>query len=159
MATLTCGSGAVAGSGMVGTDPFTRVSVEVKPALYWPSLLKQSDVKWLAHTYKVTGSIAGTLSLKMKCNHFLFCCSVAGIEYRHLCWFAVRTTETKDKWKQDWGCISQRAQCAPWPFSKYPLLVYIEFRIESAQWRRAKKPSVKVRECPKFGIISHLKKK
>ena len=34
VATLTCGSGSVAGSGMVGTDPFTRVSVEAKPALY-----------------------------------------------------------------------------------------------------------------------------
>ena len=34
VATLTCGLGAVAGSGMVGTDPFTRVSVEAKPALY-----------------------------------------------------------------------------------------------------------------------------
>ena len=32
MATLTCGSGAVAG--MVGTDPSTRVSVEAKPDLY-----------------------------------------------------------------------------------------------------------------------------
>ena len=32
--TPTCGSGAVAGSRMVGTDPFTRVSVEAKPALY-----------------------------------------------------------------------------------------------------------------------------
>ena len=28
------GSGAVAGSGMVGTDPFTRVNVEAKTALY-----------------------------------------------------------------------------------------------------------------------------
>ena len=28
------GSGAVAGSGMVETDPLTRVSVEAKPALY-----------------------------------------------------------------------------------------------------------------------------
>ena len=37
---------------MVGTDPFTRVGVEAKPALYWPSLLKQSDVNRLAHTYK-----------------------------------------------------------------------------------------------------------
>ena len=34
VATLTCGSGVVAGSGMSGTDPFTRVSVEEKPALY-----------------------------------------------------------------------------------------------------------------------------
>ena len=51
-------------SGMGGTDPFTRVSVEAKPALYWPSLLKQSDVKWLAHTYKLTWTRAGTLSLK-----------------------------------------------------------------------------------------------
>ena len=32
--TVTCGSGAVAGSGTVGTDPFTRVSVEAKPAWY-----------------------------------------------------------------------------------------------------------------------------
>ena len=65
-----------AGSGMVGTDPFTRVSVKVKPALYWPSLLKQSNVKWLAHTYRLTGSVAGTLSLKTKCNPpslLLFC--------------------------------------------------------------------------------------
>ena len=30
VATLTCGSGTIAGSGMVGTDPFTRVSVEAK---------------------------------------------------------------------------------------------------------------------------------
>ena len=30
---------------MVGTDPFTRVSVS-----YWPTLLKQSDVRWLAQT-------------------------------------------------------------------------------------------------------------
>ena len=56
--TLTCGSGVVAWVGMVETDPFTRVSVEAKPALYWPSLLKQSDVKWLAQT------TAGMLSLK-----------------------------------------------------------------------------------------------
>ena len=33
VATLTCGSGAVAGSSMGGTDPLTRVSVEAKPAL------------------------------------------------------------------------------------------------------------------------------
>ena len=78
---------------MVGTDPFTRVSVEAKPALYWPSLLKQSDVKWLAHTYKLTWTAAGTLSLKMKSNHCLFCCSVAGTEYRHWCWFLQPTTE------------------------------------------------------------------
>ena len=51
---LIGGLGAVAGSGMVGTDPFTRVSVEAKPAL-------QSDVKWLSHTYKLTRSTAGTL--------------------------------------------------------------------------------------------------
>ena len=43
---------------MGGTDPFTRVSVKAKPALYWPLLLKQSNVKWLAHTYKLRGSIA-----------------------------------------------------------------------------------------------------
>ena len=49
MATLTCGSDALAGSGISGTDHFTRVSVEAKPALYWPTLLKQSDVRWLAH--------------------------------------------------------------------------------------------------------------
>ena len=55
----TCGSGAVAGSCMFGTDPFRRVSVEAQPALYWPLLLKQSDVKWLAHAYKLTGSVAG----------------------------------------------------------------------------------------------------
>ena len=78
---------------MVGTDPFTRVSVEAKPALYWPSLLKQSDVKWLAHTYKLTRTTAGMLSLKMKCNHCLFCCSVAGTEYRHWCWFLQPTME------------------------------------------------------------------
>ena len=39
---------------MGGTDPFSMVSVEAKPALYWPSLLKQSDVKWLARIYKLT---------------------------------------------------------------------------------------------------------
>ena len=77
---------------MGGTDPFTRVSVETKPALYWPSLLKQSDVKCLAHTHKLTRTAAGTLSLKMKRNHCLFCCSVAGIEYRHWCWFLQPTT-------------------------------------------------------------------
>ena len=49
VATLTCGSGAVAGSRKVGTDPFMRVSVKAKPALNWPSLLKQSDVERLAH--------------------------------------------------------------------------------------------------------------
>ena len=78
---------------MVGTDPFTRVSVEAKPALYWPLLLKQSDVKWLAHTHKLRWTAAGTLSLKMKRNHCLFCCSVAGTEYRHWCWFLQPTTE------------------------------------------------------------------
>ena len=93
MATPTCGSGAFAGSHMVGTDPFMRVSVKAKPSLYWPLLLTQSDVKWLAHTYKLTGTIAGTLSLKMKCNHCVFCCSVAGTEYRHLRWFLQPTTE------------------------------------------------------------------
>ena len=93
MATLTCGLGAVAESGMVGTDPFMRVSVEAKPVLYWPSLLKQSDVKLLANTFKLTGRVAGTLSLKMKHNHCLLCCSVAGRECRHLCWFIQPTTE------------------------------------------------------------------
>ena len=34
VATLTCDSGAFAGSGMVGTDPCTTVSVEEKSALY-----------------------------------------------------------------------------------------------------------------------------
>ena len=34
VATLTCGLGAVAGSRKVGTDPFMRVSVKAKPALY-----------------------------------------------------------------------------------------------------------------------------
>ena len=92
-ATLTCGWDAVAGYRMVWTDPFMRVSVEAKPAWYWPSLLKQSDVKWLAHTYKLTGSVAGTLTLKIKCNHCLFCSSVAGPEYRHLCWFVQPTTK------------------------------------------------------------------
>ena len=78
MATLIGGLGAVAGSGIGGTDPFKRVSVEAKPALYLPSLLKQSDVKWFAHTHKLTRTAAGTLSLKMERNHCLFCCSVAG---------------------------------------------------------------------------------
>ena len=78
---------------MVGTDPFMRVSVEAKPALYWPSLLKQSDVKWLAHTYTLTWTTASMLSLKMKRNHCLFYCSVAGTEYRHFCWFLQPTTE------------------------------------------------------------------
>ena len=72
---------------MVGTDPFTRVSIKAKPALYWPSLLKQFDVKWLAHTNKVTRTVAGTLSF------CLFCSSVARTEYRHLCWFIQPTTE------------------------------------------------------------------
>ena len=92
MVTLTCGLGAVAGSGMGGTDLFTRVSFEQKPALYWPLLLKQSNVKWLAHTFKLTRTAAGMLSLKMKLNHCLFCCSVAGTEYRHW-WFLQPTTE------------------------------------------------------------------
>ena len=96
---LTCGSGAIAGSGMGGTYPFTRVSVEAKLTLYWPSLLKQSDVKWLAHTYKLTRTAAGTLSLKMKHNRCLFCSSVAGTEYRHWCWFLQPTTE-------QFGCLT-----------------------------------------------------
>ena len=90
---LIGGLGAVAGSGMVGTDPFTRVSVEAKQALYWPLLLKQSNVKWLAHTCKLTQTAAGTLSLKMKHNYCLFCCYVAGTEYRHWYWFIQPTTE------------------------------------------------------------------
>ena len=47
--TLTCGSGAVAGSGMVGTDPITRVSVEAKPAVYCKAVLQSS---LMSHTYK-----------------------------------------------------------------------------------------------------------
>ena len=47
---------------MVGTDSCARVSVEAKPALYRPLLLKLSDVKWLAHTNKLTRTAAGTLS-------------------------------------------------------------------------------------------------
>ena len=61
---------------MVGTDPFTRVSVEAKPALNWPSLLKQSDMKWLAHTYKLTQTAVNTLSLKYEMQPLsllLFC--------------------------------------------------------------------------------------
>lgn len=46
MATLTFGPGAVAGCRMVATDLFTRVSIEAKNALYWPSLLKQSYGKF-----------------------------------------------------------------------------------------------------------------
>ena len=53
MAKLTCSLSAVAGSCMAGTDPFTRATVEAKPALYRPSLLKQSDEKLLAHTNKL----------------------------------------------------------------------------------------------------------
>ena len=80
---------------MVGTDPFTRVSVEAKPASYWPLLLKQSDVKWLAHTHKLT-----SCHQKIKCNHHcLFCSSVAGTEYRHWCWFLQPTTE-------QFGCLT-----------------------------------------------------
>ena len=86
---------------MVGTDPFTRVSVEAKPAWYWPSLLKQSNVKWLAHTHKLTWTAAGMLLLKIKRNHCLFCCSVAGTEYRHWCRFLQPTTE-------QFVCLSQR---------------------------------------------------
>ena len=49
------------------------------------SLLKQSDVKWLAHTHK----------LRQNCSqhHCLFCCSVAGTEYRHSCCCLQPTTE------------------------------------------------------------------
>ena len=36
------------------------------------------------HTYKLTRTAVSTLSLKIK---HLFCSSVAGTEYRHLCWF------------------------------------------------------------------------
>ena len=56
MATLFGGLGAVAGSSIVGTDPFKRVSAKL--AL----LLKQSDVKWLVPTHKLTRTAAGTLS-------------------------------------------------------------------------------------------------
>ena len=63
------------------------VCVEAKPALYWSSLLKWSDVKWLAHTYNLTRTAASMLLIKMKCNQCLFCSSVAGAEYRHWCWF------------------------------------------------------------------------
>ena len=69
------------------------VCVEAKPTLYWPSLLNHSDMKWLAHTHKLTGSIAGMLLLKMKRNHCLFCCSVTGTQYRNLCWFLKSTTD------------------------------------------------------------------
>ena len=62
------------------------VSRQSQLCSYWHSLLKQSDVKCLAYTHKLTRTAAGTLSL-MKHNHCLFCCSVAGTEYRHLCWF------------------------------------------------------------------------
>ena len=78
---------------MGGTDPFTRVSLKAKPDLYWPLLLMQSDVKWLAHTYKLTWTSASRLSIKMKRSHCLFCCSVAGTEYRHLCWILQPTAE------------------------------------------------------------------
>ena len=88
VATLICGSGAVAGSGMVGT--FTTVKGS---GLYWLSLLKQSNVKWLAHTYKLIWTAASTLLLKMKRNYCLFCSSVAGTEYRQLCWFIQPTTK------------------------------------------------------------------
>ena len=44
--------------------------------------LKQSDVKWLPHTNKLAQTVAGTLSLKMKCNHCLFC-SVAETEHSY----------------------------------------------------------------------------
>ena len=72
---------------------FDPESIEAQSALYWPSLLKQSDVKWLAHIDKLTRTAAGTLSLKMKRSHCLFCCPVAGTEYRHWCWFLQPTTE------------------------------------------------------------------
>ena len=68
---------------MVGTDPFTRVSVEAKPALYWPLLPKQSDVKWLTHTHTQIYS-NHSRHIVLKRSHCLFCCSVAGTEYRHL---------------------------------------------------------------------------
>ena len=61
---------------MVGTDPFTRISDEAKPALYWPLLLKQSDVNWLAHTDKLARTVAGMLSLKKETwplSLLLFC--------------------------------------------------------------------------------------
>ena len=44
-------------------------------------------------THTLTRTAAGTLTLKMKCNHCRFCCSVAGTEYRHWCWFIQPTTE------------------------------------------------------------------
>ena len=72
---------------------FDPESIEAQSALYWPSLLKQSDVKWLAHIDKLTQTAAGTLSLKMKRSHCLFCCPVAGTKYRHWCWFLQPTTE------------------------------------------------------------------
>ena len=49
-ATLNGGLGATTGSGLGGTDPFM--------------LLKQSNVKWLAHTYNVTQP----LSLLLFCS-------------------------------------------------------------------------------------------
>lgn len=78
---------------MVGTEPLTRLSVEAKPALYWPWLLKQSAVKWFAHTIRLTGTVAGARPLKMKRSHCLFCSSAAGTEYRPLCWFLQPATE------------------------------------------------------------------
>ena len=65
----------------------TLVSVEANPALYWPSLL------WLTYTHKFTWTTAGTLSLKVKRNHCVYCFSLAGTEYRHWCWFIQPTTE------------------------------------------------------------------
>ena len=51
---------------------------------YWSSLMWSVSKKQ---------TVAGTLSLKIKCNHCLFCCSVAETESWHLCWFLQPTTE------------------------------------------------------------------
>lgn len=59
---------------MVGTDPFTR------PARFW--LLKQSAVKWFAHTNRLPGTVAGARPLKMKRSQRLFCSSAAGTANR-----------------------------------------------------------------------------
>lgn len=83
----------VAGSRTVGTDPCFNFRFLANPALYCPSLRKQSEVEWWAHTYNILGVVVGASPSKIKLIHWVFKTSDEGAKKRLLCSFVQPTTE------------------------------------------------------------------
>ena len=102
----------------VGIDPSFRNNLIASPAWYWPWLLKQSGVKWLAQTTTLLLSEAGTFPWKIKFSHFALISSLVWRRCREI-WVSVHPTTEQQ-------CLA---------FGLYTVAVRLSHTSEVRKWR------------------------